>query len=75
MDLEAQLVYWTKIHDAEIEKLTNLDDNTDLDEIFDDKYLMAEYEQEKEKIETAILEAENKIEEINDKIEQELAGE
>lgn len=66
--MEEKLKEVTALYDAELEKLTQLDSKTDLDEICTDKYLMAEYNFKKAQIEANISELEEKIEEINDKM-------
>ena len=75
MDLELELEQLIEKYDIAIEKLTQLDDETDEDEICLDKQLMAEYESKKEKIEEEISAIAEQIDIIQDKMEAQIMTE
>ena len=62
----------TAEYDATIDELTRLDDETNLDEICIDKYLMQEYESKKETIENKLDELSEQIDKAQDKEESEM---
>lgn len=71
-EMEESIVELTAQYDEAIDELTQLDDETNVDEICTDKELMAEYESKKEQIEDKINEIADKIEEAQEMEESEM---